>query len=138
MPSQFNRPANKQNPVATFITPGRRALGEAWRKVTIYPDPDTGKYIIDNEATEAPADNKAIIIPGMGNISIEMADYFLEWQRDKAKERAKRLPTETDMRDTAQELNEAWHDYIEQKLRTFQGKTTIGSKLYQRESHHGN
>lgn len=127
----------RMNPVATLITPGRRSLGEEWRKVTIYPDPDTGEYIIDNEPTEAPADNRTILVPGMGNISIEMADYFLEWQREKAKDRAKSAPTETDIRDSERELNEAWQAYMEQKLRAFKGQTTVGSKLYQRESFNG-
>lgn len=128
MPSQVNKPGKKLNPIATMITPGRRALGEKWRKVTISPDPDTGKYIIDNEPTEAPAHNRPIIIPGMGNVSIEMADFMLEYMRDKAK---KPLPPDTTYE---KRLNEAWFDYMEEKMRAFKGQTTIGSKLYQRES----
>lgn len=137
MPNQINKPGSRQNPIASTIMPGRRSLGEGWRKINIYPDPDTGTYIIDNQPTEAPADRKPIFVPGMGNISAEMADFFLEWQRDKANERLKKAPTETEQRDYEAELNQAWIDYMEMKARAFKGQTTVGSKLYQRESFNG-
>lgn len=131
MPNQVNKPANKLNPIVSMIMPGRRSLGEGWRKVSIHPDPDTGNYLIDNEPTEAPAHNRTIMVPGLGNVTAEMADFMLEHMRDKAKTpKARSLSKEEE----AKQLNEAWQDYMEQKLRAFKGQTTVGTKLYQRES----
>ena len=114
----------KQNPVMTMITHGRRSLGESWRKINIYPDPDTGTYIIENEPTEAPADNTPIFVPGLGNISVEMADFMLERSRHDAAERAKRpKPTEAEV---WKEVNEAWQDFVAEKLKRFQGQSQFG------------
>ena len=124
MPNQINRAAPKQAPVMTMITHGRRSLGEAWRKINIYPDPDTGTYIIDNQPTEAPADNLPIFVPGMGNVSVEMADFILERSRHEAETRAKR-PRRSEA-EVWQEINEAWQDYMQQKLAWSKGRTTIG------------
>ena len=136
MPNQINRPATKQNPIMSMIMPGRRALGEKWRKISIHPDPDTGEYIIDNEPTEAPATNQPIFVPGLGNVSIEMTDYILEKKRDDAIARAK-LPKRSQA-EIDKEVNELWHDYIEQRLRAFKGQTTIGpAGMTQREKFNG-
>lgn len=136
MPSQFNRPANKQNPIISMIMPGRRSLGEGWRKINIHPDPDTGEYIIDNQPTEAPATKQPIFVPGLGNVSIEMTDYILEKKRDDAISRAK-LPRRSQA-EVAKEVNALWHDYIEQRLRAFKGQTTIGlNGMTQREKPNG-
>jgi len=108
----------------TMITRGRRALGESWRKINIYPDPDTGKYLIENEETEAPADNSPIFVPGMGNISVEMADFILERSREEAKTRAKR--PKRSQAEVEAEVNAAWQDYCENKLRHFKGQSTFG------------
>lgn len=132
MPSQIIRPGPKQNPVMTMITRGRRAYGEKWRKINIYPDPDSGAYLIDNEPAEAPADNTPILVPGLGNISVDMAEFIVGEQLEKAKERAKR-PKQSEAEVHA-EVNELWHDFVEQKIAWFKGKTTVGpAGLFQRE-----
>ena len=132
MTNQINREAPKQAPVMTMITHGRRSLGEAWRKINIYPDPETGTYIIDNQPTEAPADNMPIFVPGMGNISVEMADFFLERSRHAAETRAKR-PKRSEA-EIWKEINEAWQDYMQLKLARFRGRSQFGSAgNFQRE-----
>lgn len=119
-------------PVMHMIVRGRRALGEEWRKVTIAHDDDR-VFVSENEATEKPVDDNPIFVPAMGNVSIEMADYILEYQRKEAEVRAKRglpdwLPTEA-------EINRMWQDYAEQRLRLFRGQTTIGpGGMSQREA----
>lgn len=136
MPNQINRPPAKQNPVMSMIMPGRRSLDEGWRKINVYPDPDTGEYIIDNEETEAPATNTPIFVPGLGNISVEMADYILEKKRDDALARVK-LPARSQA-EIDKQVNEMWQSYIEQKLRAFKGQTTIGpGGMTQREKLNG-
>ena len=133
MPSQVNKPANKQNPIMSMIMPGRRSLGEKWRKISIHPDPDTGTYLIDNEETEAPATNRAIFVPGLGNISTEMADYILEKKRDDAISDA--VKPRKSQAEVDKEVNAMWHDYMEQKLAMFKGKTTLGpAGFFQREA----
>ncbi len=131
MTNQINRPAPGLDPVMTMITQGRRALGEDWRKIVIRPTPE-GDYDIENEATEAPADKNPILVPGMGNVSVEMADFILESSRDRAIERAVR-PRQSQKEINA-EVNKLWHDYVEQRLRHFKGQTTIGpGGMQQRE-----
>src|SRR3990167_10497286 len=107
----------KPNPLMTMVVPGRRAMGEQWSKVNIYPDPDTGAYIVEREDSAAPADQCPIFVPGMGNISLEMADFILDRSRDEAQTRAKQPK-----RDLKAELNAAWQDFCEQKLRWDKGK----------------
>jgi len=114
----------------SMITPGRRAMGEGWRKVTITPDPNTGQYLIDNEPTEAPADKTPIFVPGLGNISVEMADFILERERDRARDRAKQPKQE----DIKKEVNQAWQDFCADKIQWFKGRTVTGpGGMYQRE-----
>ena len=125
------RPGAPLPPVMTMITHGRRSLGESWRKIVIRPTPE-GSYEIENEPTEAPADNTAIFVPGMGNISTEMADFVLERSRDRSRDRAK--VSRQSQAEITKEINAAWHDYCEQKLAWFQGKTTVGAGgMHQRE-----
>src|SRR3990167_1456473 len=111
----------KPNPLMTMVVPGRRAMGEQWSKVNIYPDPDTGTYIVEREDTAAPADQSPIFVPGMGSISLEMADFILERSRDEARTRAKQPK-----RDAKKELNAAWQEFCEQKLRWYRGQSTLG------------
>src|SRR3990167_286767 len=116
----------------SMIVPGRRTMGEDWSKVTVRPDPDTGKYLVEREATPAPADNTPIFVPGLGNISADMADFILESQREEAKDRAKQ-PKQSEAEVKA-EMNQLWQAYCEQKLRWFRGQTTIGpGGMQQRE-----
>src|SRR3990167_10366981 len=122
----------KPNPLMTMVVPGRRAMGEQWSKVNIYPDPDTGTYVVEREDSAAPADQCPIFVPGMGNISLEMADFILERSRDEAGTRAKQ-PKRSE-REIKAELNAAWHDFCEQKLRWYRGQSTLGpSGMGQRE-----
>ena len=121
-------------PLMHMIVPGRRALGETWSKVTITPNSETGQYDVQKEATTAPADNKPIIVPALGNISIEMADYLLEESREEAKRRA-RNPNYTESRDYATYLNQLFQDFIARRLAIAQGKSVIGpGGATQRES----
>lgn len=124
MPNIHIRAAPKRNPVISAIIPGRRALGETWSKVNIYPDPATGKYIVEREDTPAPADNTPIFVPGLSNISVEMADFYLEYQRDRAQDRASQ--PRRSKAEIEKEINEAWHAYIEQKLAWLKGKSVSG------------
>lgn len=113
----------KPNPVMSMIIPGRRALGEDWSKVNVYAG-ENG-YTSEREDTAAPADGQAIFVPGMGNISTEMADFILEQQRQMAVERL-RHPNKPDPRSEAERINAMWHDWVEQKMRAFKGQSTFG------------
>ncbi len=111
-----------QKPVMTMLVPGRRALSEPWQKINVRPDPESGGYALDKEPTEAPADGNPIFVPGLGNLSVEMADFILESKRHEAMDRA----TRPRQGQSADELNRLWHDYVEQKLRWFKGQSTFG------------
>ena len=121
-----------EKPVMSMITKGRRAYGEGWRKINITPNADTGKYDIDSTPTEAPADNKPIFVPGLGNISIEMADFMLERSRNDAAERAKK-PKQTEQ-EAWEAVNNAWHDFVAHKLKRLKGESQFGpSGNFQRD-----
>lgn len=109
-------------PMLTMITPGRRALGEDWSEVKIGSTDD--EITVEVSPTAAPAHNRPIIVAHEGEM--EMIDYILEATRAKAAER----DTSTDLL-TAQErhaaINEAWQDYIGDKLAHFHGRSTIGA-----------
>ena len=121
-----------EKPVMSMITRGRRAYGEGWRKVNITPDPDTGAYLIDSSPTEAPADQKPIFVPGLGNISTEMADFMLERSRADAAERAKK-PKQSE-KEVWEEVNNAWHDFVAHKLKRLKGESQFGpSGNFQRD-----
>lgn len=109
-------------PVMSMIIPGRRAFGEKWSKVTVGVDADG--YTVEREDTEAPARKTPIFVPALGNISIEMTDYILEKTRHDQKYRVgKPRPSQQEI---SERLNKMWLDWIEQKLRHFQGKTVSG------------
>lgn len=111
------------NPIMSMIVPGRRALGEDWSKVTVVHD---GKgYKVEREDTPAPADNKPIFVPALGNLSMEMADYVLEYQRKEAEYRA-RNPNRPKPEDSFAEINRMWLDFVEWKLKAFKGQTVSG------------
>ncbi len=121
-----------EKPVMSMITKGRRAYGEKWRKISITPNADTGKYDIDSTPTEAPADNKPIFVPGLGNISTEMADFMLERSRNDAIERAKK-PKQSE-KEVWDEVNSAWHDFVAHKLKRLKGESQFGpSGNFQRD-----
>ena len=112
----------KPVPVMHMIVHGRRALGESWRKITVGHDGDN--YTIENNPTEAPADGRPIFVPTLGEVSLDMADYILEYQRKEAEYRkAKALPGWCPTREEIQRLFE---DYVEQRLKSFRGQSVIG------------
>lgn len=114
------------NPVVHMVTPGRRAYGETWSKVTITPNPDTGGYDVHREDTDAPADNKAIFVPALGNISLDMADYILEHERKEAEYRAKNPEPRQRRESYGEKVNRMFHDYCEQRLKYGRGATVSG------------
>jgi hypothetical protein len=117
--------STKPKPLLTMITPGRRAYGEEWSKVTVTPNPDTGGYDVEREDTPAPAGNTPIIVPALGEMSIEMADYLLEYKRKDQEYRVSQgLPIRTTW--THEEINNIWHDWCEFKAKTLAGKTQSG------------
>ena len=109
------------NPVISMIVPGRRALGETWSKVHIVPNPDTGAYDVVREDAEQPEDNQSIFIVGLGNVGMDMVEFVLEEQQDKAKTRAKHP-----RQDFKKELNEMWQDYMREKQEWFRGRSQFG------------
>ena len=114
----------KQNPVMTMIIPGRRALGENWSKVNITID-ENGHYGVEREDTPAPATNVPIFVPGMGNISAEMADYILEWHRKEAEYKAKN-PSRPRAETQTEQINRMWFDYLEWKKKMLRHQTFSG------------
>jgi hypothetical protein len=117
------------NPIITLITPGRRALGEQWSKVSVTWSPDDRAYVLEREDAEAPADGRAIAIPSLGNASPEMINYILGYQMKEAeyRERAEAPTREQRRKETWERVNRMWQDYMEDKLRWLKGQTTIGA-----------
>lgn len=112
------------SPIISMITPGRRALGEKWSKVTVTPTPEGG-YDLHREDTPAPADNTPIFVPALNNLSAEMTDYILESQRKEAEYRA-RNPKRIRAEDDSARINRLWFDYMEWKQKMFKGQTVSG------------
>lgn len=112
-------------PVMHMVTPGRRALGEGWSKVTVSANPDTGQYETVREDTEAPADNTAIVVPAMGNISIELADYILEYKKkDQEYRKTNKMPIKRGY--TQKEITQMFYEYLEAKRKKFKNQTQSG------------
>ena len=111
-------------PLMHMLIPGRRALGETWSKVTITPTPE-GKYDVKREDTSAPADNTAIFVPALGNLSIEAADYILEKKRkDQEYRKSNNLPVKRGW--TQDEISALFHDWLRFKTKAFKGQTVSG------------
>ena len=122
------------NPIASLITPGRRALGEDWSKVHIGWDDDAGEYTVDREDTPAPADGKPIFVPALGNLSWEAVDFILEEQRKEAEYRKARGKQGMSDAELNVLLNRMWQDFVAIKLKHFRGESTVGAGgLFQRE-----
>ena len=115
-----------------MLVPGRRALGEDWSKVTIYAD-DNGEYRTVREDTTAPAENCAIFVPAMGNMSYEAVDYLLEYKRkDQEYRKTHNLPIKKGW--TKAEIEQLFYDWCEFKAKALAGKTVSGPHLWaQRE-----
>ena len=105
-----------------MVVPGRRALGEDWVKVTLGHDAD--QVVIDSVPVEAPADRKPVFV--VAGADSEYARYILEAQMEKARQRA-RLPHELSQADKYAALNEAWFNFIEEKLAFLKGKSSFGA-----------
>src|SRR3990172_7398499 len=117
----------KKNPVMSMIVPGRRALGEDWRKISVFPEED-GSYSLENEATTAPADNTPIFVPALGNLSYEAVDYILEYKRkDQEYRKMRGLPVKRGW--NYQEINQIFYDWMEFKLKAASGQTVSGPAL---------
>ena len=119
----------KITPQFTMVTPGRRALGEDWSKVVIgHTDDD---ITVEVTPTEAPANNIPIIVAHEGEM--EMIDYIVSAQRAKAEERGVQ-EGELSQQERFAAVNEAWHDYMQDKVRWLKGTSTIGAAgLIQRQ-----
>ena len=116
---------NKGKPVMTMLTPGRRALGEKWSKVRVFADPDAGGYTVEREDSPAPADNTPILVPQMGEVSVEMADYILEYKRQDQEYRVRRgNPIRKTW--THKEINQLWFDWCEFKKKHYLGQSVSG------------
>lgn len=121
----------KPKPVMKMITPGRRAYGEDWQEVTIAVDDDELK-VTESVPAEAPPQGRPIYVPAMGNLEVEAVNFLLEGAK-KSQEYGKH-PSTMPMHEFATWLNNQWMDFCEQKIRLFQGKTTLGAGgFYQRE-----
>lgn len=124
----------EENPIVTMITPGRRAIGETWSKVSIaWQD---GQYVLNREDSPAPADGRPIVVPSLGNASPEMVNFILQQQMKEAeyRESSQSLTREQRRQEAWQRVNEMWQEYMEQKLKWLKGQSTIGpAGLNQRE-----
>ena len=121
----------KRNPVMSMIIPGRRALGEEWSKVSIYPN-ENGGYDVEREDTPAPAENVAIFVPAMGSMSYEAVDFLLEYKRkDQEYRMAHGQPIKRGW--SYEEVNKLFQDWIELKAKRFKGQTQSGpTQTFQR------
>lgn len=117
------------DPIVTLITPGRRALGESWSKVSVSWSPDERAYLLEREDHEAPADGRPIVVPSLGNASPDMINYILGYQMKEAeyREAEQQKSREQRRRETFEKVNRMWQDYMEDKLRWLKGQTTIGA-----------
>lgn len=113
-----------KNPVMTMITPGRRAFGESWSKVVVTPD-ENGKYVVEREDTPAPAGNRPIFVPALGNISLEMADFILERQRKEQEYQVVEGRFDHSF-DAEAKIKQLWLDYVEWKAKELAGRTVSG------------
>jgi hypothetical protein len=114
-------------PIMKMVVPGPRALGIQWEEVTLRPSEDGGHIETERQATAAPATGLAHIIPAMGNLSSEEVDFILEGSL-KASEYESRKPRRQPVTDAEiqQMVQQMWLDYMEQKIRAFDGRSTFG------------
>ena len=111
-----------KKPLVKMVVPGRRALGEDWREITISHDGDD--YVLDNEAADMPVTQRPIVVPMLGQMSVEQADYIIGWVRKENEYRKSRGlgPAKPD----AKTINQMWLDYQEAKLKAFKGQSSFG------------
>ncbi len=126
------------NPIAAMIQPGRRALGEDWNRTTVHWDPDIGDYVTRTEPSPRPADGKAIILPTLGNVSWDMVNFILDYQMKEAEYRAAAGNQDIPDEELSVKVNRMWQDYMQEKLKWFQGQTQVGpGGMHQREKVNG-
>lgn len=123
------------NAVMTMVVPGRRALGEEWRKVTIRPEADGG-YTTENEPAQAPPGGVPVVIPALANLSDAEINFILEgalkFQEYQSRRPRRRPVSDPEIQRMVQSM---WNDYVENKLKGLKGQTTLGPGGYfQRES----
>lgn len=123
---KFKAPKPKA-PVFDAIVPGPRYYGRPWERVTVRPSDDGGKLETTYEKAEAPATGLAHIIPSMGNLSTEEVNFIMEGAL-KASEYESRKPKREPVSEKRiqQMVQQMWMDYVEQKLRAFEGVSTFG------------
>lgn len=116
----------KPKPIAKIVMPGRRAYGEGWREVTLAVDERNDEIVVhENKAVEAPAQNKPIYVPAMGNLEMEHVNFLLEGAR-KSQEYGAKHPTEMSDAQYNKWINEQWIAFVENKLKYFKGQSVFG------------
>lgn len=117
---------SKPKPIAKMLMPGRRAYGEQWQEVTLAVDEAKDEIVVyETKAVEAPAENRPIYVPSMGNLAMEEVDFLMEGAR-KSQEYGSRHPSEMSEREYRKWINEQWIAFVENKLRWFKGQTVSG------------
>lgn len=114
----------KPKPVMKMVVNGRRSYGEDWQEVTIGVDNDEIK-VLENRPAEAPPNNTPIMVPGMGNMSMEAVDFLLEGAR-KAQEYGGKHPRQMPLHEYEKWLNDRWMQFVEEKLKWFKGQSVYG------------
>jgi hypothetical protein len=122
----FKLKAKKPKPVAKMVMMGRRAYGEGWREITLAVDERNDEIVVyENKPVEAPAANKPIYVPAMGNLAMEAVDFLVEGAR-KSQEYGLKHPSDMSPREYAKWINEQWIAFVENKFRWFKGQSTFG------------
>lgn len=107
--------------VVTMILPGRRALGEAWQKVTI--GHNGSEMVYDKEATEAPEGGRPVI--AMSGRDAEYTNHILAAAAEKARARSTSI-SELSVKEKWEAVNKAWFDFMEQKVAWGKGQSIFG------------
>ena len=120
---QFLIKSKKPKPIATMVMQGRRALGEGWKEVTFYEQGD--KIIQTEKPVDAPAGERPIYVPSMGNLEVEAVDFLIGAAR-KRQEDGLRHPSLMKSREYRNWLQQQWMDFVEAKLKAFKGVSQFG------------
>ncbi len=122
----------KPKPIMKMVVHGRRSYGEDWQEVTVGVEDDQIR-VIENRPTVAPPGGTPIMVPGMGNLSMEAVDFLVEGAR-KSQEYSGKHPTQMPLNEYNKWINETWQNFCEAKLKWFKGQTTLGpGGFFQRE-----
>ena len=129
------KPSPDPPPIVKMIVPGRRALGEQWREITVGIHGDKIQ-VTENKEAPVPPGGRVVVVPGMSKLSTEAINFLLEGAL-KQQEYETRHPRRQPVTDAEIEAiaTRMWNDYIAQKLAWFKGQTTLGAGgFYQRET----